>query len=621
MSYFPFDSRNPLYRSKTGAITQDEKLTLRVLLHKDALCSKAFLRIFDDQNGNTTEIELSPKEWLEDYRFWDCEVSLEKGIYFYCFRYESAHGEFYITKCDHSKGHVSSNGAYWQQTVYDKEFSTPDWLKGGLIYQIFPDRFYKAKTNIQNEFEDRYIVDDWNKIPEHRQNNGPCSLGNDYYGGNLQGITEKLPYLAEIGVSCIYLNPIFEAHSNHRYNTADYLKVDSLLGSEKDLKKLCKTAEKHNIKIILDGVFSHTGADSIYFNMYNRYNQNGAYNSKESHFYNWFNFKNWPDSYDAWWGVPSLPETNEHNPDFIKYITGENGVLRYWSDCGIFGWRLDVADELPDEFIEKIRTAIKTKNKDAYLLGEVWEDASNKISYSKRRRFLLGDELDSVMNYPFANSIIDFIKSGDSVRFADTIYQIIENYPAPALNVLMNHIGTHDTPRILTRLADNFSDNSSRDWQVHQTLSPEQYQNAVKRLKCAVAIQYFLPGIPSLYYGDEVGLTGYGDPFCRAVYPWDNPDNDLLNYYKLLGNLRQNLSCVKQGEFITIHCNPNLLVFMRKDKKDAVLVAVNVGTESLWFDLPNEFKNNPEIIIGNSPNCDNYTCIDGNSITIYKTTF
>ncbi len=620
MQYLPFDSRNPLYRSKIGAISTADNLKLRLLLHKDALCSKAFLRLYDDKNGQTTEIEMIPAENLEDYRFWDCEISLDKGIYFYSFRYESAHGEFYVTKCEHSKGYVSKDGSSWQQTVYDENFLTPDWLKGGLIYQIFPDRFYKGETKRENPYNDRYLVEDWGKIPEHKQNNGPCSLGNDYYGGNLEGIIEKLPYLSELGVNCIYLNPIFEAHSNHRYNTANYAKIDPLLGDKELLKSLCEKAKNHGIKIILDGVFSHTGDDSIYFNKYNRYSETGAYNSKDSKYYPWFNFSNWPNQYAAWWGVPSLPETNEFNLDFIEYITGDGGIIEYWMDYGIYGWRLDVADELPDEFIEKIRTAIKSKNPDAFLLGEVWEDASNKISYSKRRKFLLGDELDSVMNYPFANAIIDFVKSGNSVKFAETVYQIIENYPLDVLNVLMNHIGTHDTPRILTRLADNFSHNSSREWQATQTLNDEQYQNAVNLLKCAVAIQYFLPGVPSVYYGDEAGLSGYGDPFCRAGFPWGKEDTDLVDFYKTLGQLRKKLDCVKSGDFITIHCNKDLLVFMRKSDKDAVLIAVNVGEHEQWFELPFEFRS-PEIIMGNNTNQDLYTNINPKGITIYKTKF
>ena len=387
MQYYTLDSRKQIYKEHFVAVASGVSQRLRLLLHKDAICYKAFLRIREDGDSDFREIELSPAEWLEDYQFFDCEVILTTGIYWYCFRYESPHGEFYVTKCEDSVGHVSRDGECWQQTVYVADFATPDWLHGGTIYQIFPDRFYNSETN-KIIPSGRFINNNWEKQPEFRQNNGECSLGNDYYCGDIKGIIKKLDYLHELGITCIYLNPIFEADSNHRYNTADYLKIDPLLGDEKDLEELCEKGKKLNIRIILDGVFSHTGDNSIYFNKYNTYNSNGAYNSENSPYYNWYKFNNWPDDYGAWWGIKTLPEVNEDNPDFTEFITGNNGVIRYWLKKGISGWRLDVADELPDAFLENIRKAIKSENKDAYLLGEVWEDASNKISYGARRKFL-----------------------------------------------------------------------------------------------------------------------------------------------------------------------------------------------------------------------------------------
>lgn len=619
MQYYPFDSRNPLYRSKIGAIGCDQKIMFRLLLHKDAMCSAAFLRLVNDKTNTLEEIPLYPCEYLEDYRFWDCEISFEVGLYWYTFRYESPYGEFFVTKCEHSKGFVSKDGSSWQQTVYTADFNTPEWLSNGIIYQIFPDRFYHSKI-ANNEFSDRYICNDTNKQPEFRQNNGVCSLGNDYYGGNLNGIIEKLPYLAGLGINCIYLNPIFEAHSNHRYNTADYMKIDSLLGDEQTLKELCQTAKKFDIRIILDGAFSHTGDDSIYFNKYNRYDSIGAYNSPQSQYNSWYKFGDTRDSYSAWWGVPSLPETNENDPSFTDFITGEKGVLRHWLDLGIYGWRLDVADELPDKFLEKIRFATKSHNKDAYLLGEVWEDASNKISYSSRRKFLLGNQLDSVMNYPFANAIIDFIESGNSFGFADTIYTILENYPPQSIKTLMNHIGTHDTARILTRLAENFEFNPSRQWQSKQSLNEFQYKKAVEKLKIAVAIQFFLPGIPSIFYGDEIGTQGYSDPFCRSYFNWNNIDTDLLNFYKTLGKLRRGSDCTIEGDFITIHCENGYLVFMRKSKIDAVLIAVNLNDYDVCVSFPHEFKKTKEVIFGDPSTDDDFT-IGANNISIFKTQF
>ena len=621
MQYYPFDSRNPLYRSHIGAVASGECLKLRLLLHKDALCSDAYLILRNDKDDSITEILLSPAEYIDEYRFWDCEIKLDTGLYWYSFRYNSAYGVFKVTKCSHSIGFVSGDGGEWQQTVYSNNFKTPDWLAGGVIYQIFPDRFYSSGKTKKNVPNDRYLVPDKSKIPEHRQNNGLCSLGNDYYGGDLLGITQKLPYIAQLGVTCIYLNPIFEAHSNHRYNTADYKKIDPLLGDIGDLKKLCAEAKKYGIGIILDGVFSHTGEDSVYFNKYNRYSRIGAYNSQKSKFYNWFNFKNWPEDYVSWWGIKSLPETMENDPSFCDFITGENGVIKHWMKCGISGWRLDVADELPDEFIEKIRIAIKNENPDAYLLGEVWEDASNKTSYDKRRKFLQGNELDSVMNYPFANAIVDFFKTGNAVKFTDTIVEITENYPAPAVKTLMNHLSTHDTVRILTKLSDTFLDGQTRDWQSKQVLEGEELQKSISRVAAATAIQFTLPGIPSVFYGDEVGVQGYGDPFCRAFFPWDNINTQLLDVYRKLGELRKNTSCLKNTEFIPVHSENGYIVFMRRDSKDAIVTAVNVNTYDVWAEMPNNFKSNPEVIFGEKPNKDGWIKIPAQSFGIYKITF
>ncbi len=578
MNYYPFDSRNKLYKPHFGAVKQGQSLLLRLVLHNDAKVNKAFLVICPDQK-ESYEIELKPKEHIEDYRFYDTEIKLNTGLYFYHFRYESDYGEFFVKKTETSLGIVSDVGDNWQLTVYDENFETPDFLSGGIIYQIFPDRFYNSGNEKKNVPSDRYLCSDWEKVPEYRQNNGPCSLGNDYYGGDIDGITEKLPYLKELGVTLIYLNPIFEAHSNHRYNTADYMKIDPLLGDEKSLKNLCKTAEKYGISVILDGVFSHTGDDSIYFDRYKRYDKNGAFSNLSSPYRKWYTFGNFDCGYKAWWGVPSLPEVNEESDSYLEFITGKNGVLKKWLSLGIKGYRLDVADELPDMFIKKIRKCVKEENKDAYILGEVWEDASNKISYSSRREFLLGDELDSVMNYPFSNAIIDFVCTANAYKMNETVLNITENYPREAVRLLMNHIGTHDTPRVITRIANYGKYCGDREWQSNQIISHFEYNFAVMRLKIAAVLQYTLPGIPSLYYGDEAGLIGFGDPFCRGTYPWGKENTDLLSYYKALGNLRIKCDCLKDGDYIPLIADGGLLVYKRESCKDSIIVALN-PTES-----------------------------------------
>lgn len=613
MGYYPFDSRNPIYRSHIGAVTADTPLRLRLLLHTDARVHTAFLSLSRD-GEETREIKMEPCEYLDDYRFYECEVNLREGLYWYSFFYDSDYGRMYVTNTEHSLGTVSSEGKCWQQTVYEKDFKTPDWIKGGIIYQIFPDRFCKSGNKKDDIPEDRFLQEDWYAQPAFRQDGQRRCLGNDYYGGDLLGIEDRLPYLKSLGVNCIYLNPIFEAHSNHRYNTADYMKIDSVLGSEDDLKKLCASAKKLGISIILDGVFSHTGDDSVYFNKYGRYGDLGAFNDANSPYKSWFNFKNWPYEYSCWWGVPSLPETRENDESFSEFITGENGVLSHWMDCGIKGWRLDVADELPDEFIDKIRYRIKAKDKDAFLIGEVWEDATNKISYGYRRRYLRGRQLDSVMNYPLCDAIIDFVKGENSRKLIDLVLTQAENYPRPALNALMNHIGSHDTARILTRLGTE--ENGNREWQATVRLSEEQLNSAKRLLLLAVTLQYTLPGVPSVFYGDEVGLTGYGDPFCRCTYPYGKEDTELLEFYRNIGKIRRENSAFSEGEFVPLYSEIGYIAFMRRDKNNCIFIAVNRWHEDATLSLPDGFEN-AEVLYGNAP-CDNKILLNGYGISILK---
>lgn len=617
MQYYPFDSRNPLYKNKTGAVASNEKMRLRLLLHKDACVYSAHLIIKSDFTNETEYIEMYPTDWCEDYRFWECEITKSEGLYWYYFKYDSRFGEFKVTKCHHSLGYVSDKGTAWQLTVYDKQFKSVDWLNGGVIYQIFPDRFNKSGKTVLPNDTSRFIVDNWSDTPEYRQDGTKRTLGNDFFGGDLIGITEKLPYLSSLGVTCIYLNPIFYSSSNHRYNTADYTKIDPMLGTQKDLRELCEEAQKHGIKIILDGVFSHTGDDSVYFNKYGNFDSVGAYNSKESPYYNWFKFGNFPDKYDSWWGISTLPETQENNPDFTEFITGENGIIRYWLRQGVSGWRLDVADELPDKFLSNIRNAVKSESDNFFLLGEVWEDATNKISYGARRKFLLGHQLDSVMNYPFSDAIIDFVKNGNSEHLIETVLDICENYPKPALNTLMNHIGTHDTPRILTVLGKN-EFRPDREWQSKQSLNQHEYSLAVKRLKIASAVQYTLPGVPSLYYGDEAGMQGYGDPFCRATYPWGTENADLLNHYKFLGSVRRKFDCLKDGDFYCVTCGDGYAAYTRNGNTDSLFFAANTTDRDIWLEPPEDFKHNDSVIYGEPLNSDRWLKLPPISFAILK---
>ena len=356
------------------------------------------------------------------------------------------------------------------------------------------------------------------------------------------------------------------------------------------------------MKIILDGVFSHTGSDSIYFNKEQRY-EGGAFNSKESEYFSWFNFKKWPNDYDSWWGFMTLPETNENDEKFSQFITGEGGVIDYWMKQGADGFRLDVADELPDSFIEKIRTAVKRANPDGILYGEVWEDASNKEAYHVRRRYLLGYELDSVMNYPFKEAIVNFVQGNfDGTVFLNSIMDILENYPKPSVDVLMNLLGTHDTERILTRLVGEPSGNRGRDWQSVQKLNQNQLERGYRMLKLASLLQYTLPGIPCVYYGDEILTEGYRDPFNRTCFDWEKlkDGNDTLDWYLRLGQLRHESPSLDGGDFLPLYGEPGLTSFIRIKDGYELYVAVNSSDyeRQAWL-LPG--WQNDEVVIGQPP--------------------
>ena len=613
MGYYPYDSRNPLYRSQFGAVAANTPLRLRLLLSNEARVSSAFLHICRD-GEQPFDVKMEPADALDEYRFYECEVTFGEGLYWYSFFYDSDYGRMFVTKGAHSLGIVSPDGECWQQTVYERDYATPDGIKGGIIYQIFPDRFCcsgKAKSGVP---ADRFIQNDWSAQPAFRQDGSPCSLGNDYYGGDLAGIESKLPYLKSLGVSCIYLNPIFEAHSNHRYNTADYMKIDPSLGNEHDLESLCRAANRYGMTVMLDGVFSHTGDDSVYFNKYGRYESQGAAQSWDSPYIDWYSFQEWPNRYSSWWGVPTLPETNENNAGFSNFITGDDGVISYWMDRGVKGWRLDVADELPDEFIDKIRAVVKKKDREAFLLGEVWEDATNKISYGVRRRFLRGRQLDSVMNYPLADAIIEFVKGGNARDLVDLVLTQCENYPPQALACLMNHIGSHDTARILTRLG--CERNGNREWQSADRLGSEERAQAKRLLKTAAALQYFLPGVPSLYYGDEAGIEGHGDPFCRGTYPWGHEDTELLEFYRALGRIRRSCPAFREGRFIPLYSEIGYVSFLREDDRDGVFITVNRWHETADITLPEAYRNGT-VLMGPQP-CGNRIPLEGYGISVIR---
>lgn len=588
----PFNSRKTEYKSAVRAIAVNEKVKLRIIVPRSMGCSGARLAVYKDGEETVFYGMFWAGMCTDNYEYWELHFyATTPGLYFYHFELDTPWGLNYLKNVGAGLGDFDAGGAEFQQTVYESDFKTPDFLKGGIIYQIFPDRFCNSGTPKTGVPESR-VMRKWGEEPFWNESQMNGIWNNDYFGGDLKGIEQKLPYLKSLGVTCIYLNPIFAANSNHRYDTADYERIDPLLGTEDDFKSLCRAADKMGIKIILDGVFSHTGCDSKYFNMYSHYNSVGAYNSTESPYYSWYKFTDYPNGYKSWWGIKLLPEVQEENESYRNYICGENGILRRWLRAGAGGWRLDVADELPDVFLDELRKAVKAENKDAVIIGEVWEDATTKFAYGERRRYLLGEQLDSVMNYPFAAAILNFVMGGSAEAFENAVMSIVENYPPQVINVLMNHIGTHDTERAITRLAGPDAAGKDRYWQHdNNKLSESDYLKGVSMLKTASLLQFTLPGVPSIYYGDEAGMQGMKDPFNRACFPWNDKNEELYKWYKRLGEIRHGCKAFINGDFQVIYAHAGVVAYVRSCEKNSVLTAVNVSQNSADFEVGDEWDN------------------------------
>lgn len=495
-------------------------------------------------------------------------------VYFLRLRITTPGLYFYNFTVDGKKvtSHYPESGSDYQLTVYESVYKELSKYGGGLMYQIMVDRFNIGGGAIRTRDDVKYK--EWGDVPDFLPVNGQV-LNNDLFGGNLRGVLEKLPYLASLGVTVIYLNPIFSAFSNHKYDTADYNKIDETFGTESDFIELCKQAGTLGISIILDGVFSHTGDDSVYFNKYNKHKSVGAYQSKLSPYYSWYTFKKHPEDYTGWWGFKTLPETNENDPGFNEFINGAGGVVARWLKAGAMGFRLDVADELPDSFIINLTGRAKAVKKDALIIGEVWEDASNKLAYSERKKYFLGRELDGVMNYPIRNGIIDYVRNGNLYPLVKAIDNLVNLYTPNAVSNSMNMLGTHDTVRILNVLSGQRT-NLGRNARAHEPLSTAARKLALARERLAAVIQYFLPGIPCIYYGDEAGLEGDADPFNRACYPYGNEDMELIGFYKKLGKIRRSCKRACSGSYKTLYSEEGIYIFERGGE---LIVVINNGAD------------------------------------------
>ena len=570
-----FDSKKEYYKSPFGCITPKKICTLRVQIPCAVGTTAVKICLLAENGTPVRDVDMALKSQDGPYDLWQGSFSFEKtGLYFYYFSITGNTGTFRLFKQGNDTNMEA--GDLWQLSCVPEDWTVPHWAVGATIYQVFADRFCKSgDQDLTGKLTPYILHENWNEEVCWQPDEQGRILNNDFYGGNFNGITEKMDYIASLGTTILYLNPISKSFSNHRYDTGDYKTPDPMLGTLEDFSAMCDAAHSRGIRVILDGVFSHTGSNSLYFDKDGAFGGNGAYCTPDSPYYSWYQFQSYPDQYTSWWDFDTLPTVNKHDESFIRYIIeDEDSVLAHWLKLGADGFRLDVADELPHAFLKRLKTRLRQLRSDALLIGEVWEDASNKISYGQRCRYFTEGILDSVMNYPFRTAILDFLGRKDSGEgFADRVMTIAENYPPQALHCNMNPLGTHDTPRILTALVDDFD--GSREALAIRQLNPEQKALAKSRLVLATALQYTLPGSPSIYYADEAGMEGGKDPFNRRTYPWGQEDEAILAHYRALGQLRKAQPALRQGDIAFFQAGGDRIGYVRALDGSAVRVYIN----------------------------------------------
>lgn len=570
-----YHSRDPRYKRPFGAVKTGEQVALRI---EGAPSAMVDLLLYLPEGPRTV-----PMHWDGSaYRaiFHAPAAPCRMG---YGFR---INGRYF--GAESGEAHFADTPQIYGLTVYDGAFTTPEWFRHAVVYQIFPDRFfcsdrarfYHAVADYRATGRPAFVHADWNEEPYYLPHGGAKNYApDDYFGGDLPGIREKLPYLASLGVTCLYLNPIFAAHSNHRYNTADYLSVDPLLGTNEDFTALCDAARALGIRVILDGVFSHTGDDSVYFDRYGRYKTHGACESKDSPYYPWYRFHDYPRTYECWWNFETLPDVEENEPSYTEFIQGGNGVLKHWLRAGASGWRLDVADELPDSFIRGIRRAIKSENPDGVLIGEVWDNCATKYGPEGRRGYVNGDELDAPMNYQFREPTIEFLNGRkDAYWYADTQNRLIEDYPVPFMDACLNLLGSHDTERIRTALCGN-PDARTLTRKQQLAIRPDEatLARATKRVLLGYALMAAMPGVPCIYYGDEAGMTGMTDPLNRGTFPWDSEDRAMTGQVRALMRLHNESDAIRNGSVRIAAIGKQTVCVIRESANETLLLVANAA--------------------------------------------
>lgn len=596
MSTIKHHSQLQSYRWPQGARPCGSSVRLRLSAPEGCVCT---LRIWTD--AGETKIPMELRGYMDGSTLYEATLPLPRTpmiVWYYFIIQKDDRVLWYGNNGEQlgGEGQVYDGAPpSFQITVYDPQYKTPEWMHDGVMYQIFVDRFCDGGQPLLDKKPGLTTHDNWFDQPNpYCETPTGSDLKHDFFGGNLRGVMQKLPYLRKLGVTVIYLNPIFDAQSNHKYDTGDYEKVDPTFGTNEDFEQLCKEARRYGIRVMIDGVFSHTGDNSVYFNRYGLYDSVGAYQSEDSPYASWYKFKRFPDEYESWWGIQTLPEVNEDQPEYRDFIIRrENSVIAQWLRRGASGWRLDVADELPDDFVCELRARAKQVNPDAAVLGEVWEDASHKVAYGQMRTYALGNSLDSVMNYPLRSALLDFFTGRrDSVSFMRSILSLYENYPRPLFYALMNLIGSHDRARAINVLAGLSGEDLPKETWRDLHLDEAHYEMAKKKLIALFALVCALPGMPTIYYGDEAGAQGAGDPYNRGTYPWGREDHELIHAYEQLLARRRNEPLWRRGTLDILAPHPDVLLIVRsvENGRDAlgtkaqnghVLFAVNRGQESV----------------------------------------
>ena len=542
-----YDSRSVRFKSPYGAVPSGTQVTFTLRPLRSEGYSRGKLTARLEQRDNqiiTVELPWTDTDLGRDAFSGVLDTGDYVGLVWYTFQLETITGRRWNIKEE------------YQLTVYDGSEIVPRWFGEGVSYQIFPDRFRRTRVpDPAGLVGGRTVHQSWQEEPEYRPDANGEIRNRDFFGGDLRGVIEELDYLQSLGVETLYFNPIFEAAENHRYGTADYSRVDPMLGTNEDFSELCRQAHRRGMRVMLDGVFNHTGFVSRYFNGDGYYPEPGAVQSESSPYRPWFQFRHWPDQYESWWGIYTLPAVEESCPGYREFIFGdENSVVRRWLRAGADGWRLDVSPEVYPDFWRQFRRAVLQTKPDAIMIAECWHDS--------REWCTVGDMFDGTMHYVLSEAIWKFFaeRRWSLAEFDAGVNRAMMLYPQEVQNSMWNFLSSHDTACMLTRCGGR-----------------------VKAMRAAVFFQMTHPGVPVIYYGDELAMRGGPDPDCRRSMTWDKVDgNAMLAYYKRLTHMRGESEVLREGTLRTWEVGEDgLYAYLRQTERETVLCALNTSERAI----------------------------------------